>query len=281
MNRILLIDCSLEVTNVVDDLLGDMCSLERHSSEEEIDPKNYAMIVLESDKAMGTILQRIAKIRYSCKFRNIPIILIKQKKDHLPIEQFFSTGVTEVLTLDAPPAACRRILQGYLSPNRKPIAKEMEYLAPFIDNTINVVKTMTSMDATFRDVWFSKEFKIFGDISGIIGLSGEAEGMVAVTFYWPLARKVIAEMLKVKEDQITMEYIHDGVGELINMISGSTKKVFSGTPYYFELSIPTVVVGSGHQLGHPEASSVAVLIFDVGESAFALHVCLKPKTMKA
>ncbi len=280
MNRILLIDCTLEVTNAVDDLLGDKCSLERHSSEEKMDPKDYMMIILESDKAMGTVLQRIAKIRYACKFRNIPIILIKQKEDNLPIDQFFSTGATEVLTLDAPPAACRQILQGYLSPNRKPIAKEMEYLTPFIDNTINVVKTMASMDATFREVWFSKEFKIFGDISGIIGLSGDAEGMAAVTFYWPLARKVIAEMLKVNDDQITMEYIHDGVGELINMISGATKKVFSGTPYYFELSIPTVVVGSGHQLGHPEAASVAVLIFDVGENAFALHICLKPKPTK-
>jgi len=280
MNRILLTDCSLEVTNSIDDLLGDMCSLERHSSEEEMDPKDYTMIILESDKAMGTILQRIAKIRSACKFRNIPIILIKQKEDNLPIDQFFSTGATEVLTLDAPPAACRQILQGYLSPNRTPLEKEMEYLTPFIDNTINVVKTMASMDATFREVWFANEFKKFGDISGIIGLSGNSEGLVAVTFYWSLARKVIAEMLKVKDDQITMEYIHDGVGELINMISGSTKKEFSGTPYYFELSIPTVVVGSGHQLGSPEASSVAVLIFDVGENAFAIQVCLKPKSMK-
>ncbi len=277
MSRILLVDCTLEVTNAVDDLLGDICSLERHSSEEEIDPRDYTMIILESDKAMGMILQRIAEIRYACKFRNIPIILIKQREDHLPIDQFFATGATEVLTLEAPPAACRQILQGYLSPNRTPLVKEMEYLTPFIENTINVVKTMASMEATFREVWFSKEFKIFGDISGIIGLSGDSEGLVAVTFYWSLARKVIAEMLKVKDDQITMEYIHDGVGELINMISGSTKKVFSGTPYYFELSIPTVVVGSGHQLGSPEAASVAALIFDVGDHAFALQVCLKPK----
>jgi chemotaxis protein CheX len=100
---------------------------------------------------------------------------------------------------------------------------------------------------------------------------------VAITLYWNLARRIIARMMKVQQERINAEYIHDGVGELINMISGSTKKMFKGTPFHFNLSLPTVVVGSGHQLGHPEGSSIAVLIFDVGEDSFVLQVCLKPK----
>ena len=136
---------------------------------------------------------------------------------------------------------------------------------------------MVFTDATFREVYFADDLRIYGDISGIIGLSGTSEGTVAVTFYWDLARKLIAKMMKVTEDKINAEYIHDGAGELINMISGSTKKQFKGTPFHFDLSLPTVVVGSGHQLGHPEGSSIAVLIFDVGDQAFVLQVCLKPK----
>jgi len=278
MNKILLIDCSSEVAKAVADLLGDKVTLESSSFGDEFVPKDFSMIILESDKGMESILQKIGDIRRGCNFSNVPIVIIKQQEDHIPMEHFFTAGATEVLSLDAPPVACRQILMGYLSLNRKPLEKEMEYLTPFIDNTVNVLKTMASLEPTFREVWFSKEFKIFGDISGIIGLSGNSEGTVAVTFYWPLARKIIAQMMKVEEDMVNAEYIHDGVGEIINMISGATKKNFSGTPYYFELSIPTVVVGSGHQLGHPEASSIAVLIFDVEETAFALQVCLKPKS---
>jgi len=278
MNKILLIDCSSEVAKAVADLLGDKVTLESSSFGDEFVPKDFSMIILESDKGMESILQKIGDIRRGCNFSNVPIVIIKQQEDHIPMEHFFTAGATEVLSLDAPPVACRQILMGYLSLNRKPLEKEMEYLTPFIDNTVNVLKTMASLEPTFREVWFSKEFKIFGDISGIIGLSGNSEGTVAVTFYWPLARKIIAQMMKVEEDMVNAEYIHDGVGEIINMISGATKKNFSGTPYYFELSIPTVVVGSGHQLGHPEASSIAVLIFDVEEAAFALQVCLKPKS---
>ena len=278
MNKILLIDCSPEVAKAVADLLGDKVTLESSSFGDEFTPRGSSMIILESDKAGESILQKIGDIRRSCNFSNVPIVIIKQQEDHIPMEHFFTAGATEVLSLDAPPVACRQILMGYLSLNRKPLEKEMEYLTPFIDNTVNVLKTMASVEPTFREVWFSKEFKIFGDISGIIGLSGNSEGTVAVTFYWPLARKIIAQMMKVEEDRVNAEYIHDGVGEIINMISGATKKNFSGTPYYFELSIPTVVVGSGHQLGHPEASSIAVLTFDVEETAFALQVCLKPKS---
>jgi CheY-specific phosphatase CheX len=108
-------------------------------------------------------------------------------------------------------------------------------------------------------------------------LSGNSEGTVAITLYWDLARKIIARMMKVKQEQINAEYIHDGVGELINMISGSTKKMFKGTPFHFNLSLPTVVAGSGHHLGHPDGSSIALLIFDADEGSFVVQVCLKPK----
>jgi chemotaxis protein CheX len=154
----------------------------------------------------------------------------------------------------------------------------MEYLKPFIENTVMVLEKMASVQAVFQEVYFADDLRIYGDISGIIGLSGNSEGTVAITLYWDLARKVIANMMTVPEEKINAEYIHDGTGELINMISGSTKKRFKGTQFHFDLSLPTVVVGSGHHLGHPEGSSIAVLIFDVGQEAFVLQVCLKPRS---
>jgi chemotaxis protein CheX len=276
MTKIALIDCSLHVSEAVAELLGDSCSLSGMTFGEDLIPKDFCMIIFEADGTLETLKARIPKIRFACNFSNIPIIVIKKQEDMVPIEHFLNAGATEVLALDAPPGACRQILQGYLTPNRKPLEKEMEYLTPFIDNTLNVLGTMAGAQASFREVYFTNELKIFGDISGIMGLSGDSEGTLAVTMYWSLARRIIARMMKVQPERINAEYIHDGVGELINMIGGSTKKMFKGTPFHFNLSLPTVVVGSGHQLGHPENSSIAVLIFDLDESAFVLQVCLKP-----
>ncbi len=273
----MLIDCSSQVSQFVTDLLGNNCSLSNIAFEDDLLPKDFRMMILEADGHLERIKTKISILRYASDFRDIPVIVIKQKEDTVPLEHFLSAGATEVLTMDMPTGACRQILQGHLIPSRKPLEKEMTYLSPFIENTIKVLKTMAGTEASFREVYFNNDMRIFGDISGIIGLSGNSEGTVAITLYWELARKIIAQMMKVKQEHINAEYIHDGVGELINMISGSTKKMFKGTPFHFNLSLPTVVAGSGHHLGHPEGSSIAVLIFDVGENAFVLQVCLKPK----
>jgi chemotaxis protein CheX len=277
MDKILLVDCGAEVTRHLAALLSERFDLPNVTFGDPVDLKEYKMILIEAEANTDSVFSKVSKLRIQCKFGDIPIIVIKRRDDQSAIEHFLSCGATEVLALDAPPGACRQILQGYLIPSRKPLEKEMVYLTPFIDNTIHVLKTTAGLDAEFREVYFSNTFRIFGDISGIIGLSGASEGTVAVTLYWDLARKIIANMMHVQEERINAEYIHDGVGELINVISGSTKKRFKGTPFHFDLSLPTVVVGSGHQLGHPDSASIAVLIFDVGDLAFVLQVCLKPK----
>jgi chemotaxis protein CheX len=277
MDKILLIDCSMEMTQTVSRLLEEQVIVQNEAYG-EIDILNgFRMVILETGENQEEILQKIRQLRYACKFRNVPVVLIKNRGNHTPIKHYVMAGATEVLSLNDPLPACRQILQGCLIPGRQPLEEEKEYLTPFIQSTQSVLKTMASVKAKFQEVYFSNDFRIFGEISGIIGLSGEAEGTVVITFYWDFARKIIAQMMNVQEDKINAEFIDDGVGEIVNMISGVAKKSFVGGPYHFELSLPTVVIGSGHQIGHPDDASIAVMVFDVDSHSFALQVCLKPK----
>lgn len=281
MSKILLNDCGPEVTQMVNKLLGEKIAVQNSSFDAAKSLQQFNMVILEAgNKKPEELFQQVKSLRYACNFRNIPIILIKNQSDNRPNHSYIMAGATEILSLQDPPLACRQILQGYLIPNRQPLEQEMEYLTTFINSTRHVLKTMASMEAEYKELYFANDFRIFGDISGIIGLSGEAEGTAVITFYWDLARKVISQMMRVTDDKINAELIHDGVGELINMISGFSKKSFIGKPYHFELSLPTVVMGSGHQIGHPEDSSIAMLIFDMEKSSFALQVCLKTKVKK-
>jgi len=276
MNEILLIDCSAETAEAVAGFTAGDTSFSNRAYDDQLELAGVRMVVFQTQDP-GTAVSKISRIRRRCNFKAIPIIVISDIEDLNTIDQFLGAGATDVLALSAPPAACSQIFQGHLIPNREPLDQEKAYLEPFIENTVTVLKKMAFVDAQFREVYFKDDLRIFGDISGIIGLSGNSEGTVAITLYWDLARDMIANMMRVPKEKVNAEYIHDGAGELINMISGSTKKVFKGTPYHFELSLPTVVVGSGHQLGHPEGASIAVLLFDVGPEAFVLQVCLKPR----
>lgn len=275
-DRILTIDCSSQVINVLNSLFGKDVVLDSESFKNISELKEYRMIIIQENSSQAEVLKRIRKLRYACYFRDIPIILIKMKDYTDSMESCITSGATEVLSLKDPQAAWKQILNGHLIPNRKPLEEEMEYINSFVKNTCNVLKTTASLDASFQEVYFTNDFKIFGDISGLIALSGGAEGILGITFYWPLAQTIISRVMGVNEENINAELIHDGVAEIVNMIGGSTKTDFVGRPCHFEISLPSVIVGGGHQLGHPGNTPIAVLIFNVDGQYFALQVCLKP-----
>lgn len=274
-DKIAAIDCGQETINSIKGMLGEDIQLTSESFDGIQNLQNYRMIIIEGNGSQNEILRRIRKLRYACYFRAVPIILINRHVYVDSIEPYITSGATEVLSFEEPFGAIQQILKGYLIPNRKPLDEEMEYLNSFIKNTSNVLNIIAEVEAVFKEIYFTNDFRIFGDISGIIGLSGEAEGILGITFYWPLAKKIIAKMMGVDEDHINADLIHDGVAEIINMISGSTKKDFVGKPYHFEISLPSVIVGSGHQIGHAENTPIAVMIFEVNYQYFALQVCLK------
>ena len=275
--KIAAIDCGQQTVSTLKGMLGEEVQLTSESFDSIQNLQDYRMIIIEGNGNQRDILQRIRKLRYACYFRAVPIILINNQIYTDSVEPYITSGATEVLSFEEPVAAIQQILKGYLIPNRKPLKEEMEYLNSFIKNATNVLNTTASVQAVFKDVYFINDFRVFGDISGIIGLSGEAEGILGITFYWPLAKTIIARMMGVDEEHINADLIHDGVAEIINMISGSTKKDFVGKPYHFEISLPSVIVGSGHQIGHAENTPIAVMIFEVNYQYFALQVCIKSK----
>ncbi len=277
MKKILGIDCSPKVEKTVSGLLGENGNIRYEKFHDGLVIDDCDMIILWMGRNQAHVVEQIRKLRYACNFQNIPIMLIHGQKEDISLQPYVIAGATEALSLLDPLPACKHIIKGYLAPSREPLAEEIAYLQPFINNTCHVLKTMAGLTVEFRKVYFSNTIRIFGDISGIMGLSGNAEGTLVVTFYWDLAKTIIAKMMGAEEDSIDAELIHDGVSEIINMISGSTKKEFVGTPYHFEISLPSVVVGPGHQIGYLQNTSVAVLIFHVGNESFALHVCIRPK----
>lgn len=187
-NRIIAIDCTPQIINVLNNLLGDTITMESCPFKDVRELKDYRMIILQEGNEKPELLKQIRKLRYACHFRNIPIIVFRTVENKGSIESFITAGATEVISLQDPPAAIRQILFGHLIPNRQPLKEETEYINSFVKNTITVLKTVASLDVSFEEVYFDNDFKIFGDVSGLIALTGGAEGILGITFYWPLAQ---------------------------------------------------------------------------------------------
>ncbi len=278
MAKVLLNDCSPDASQTLSNMLKDSAQVIVEPFNEQREISGFNLVILYSDNEDDQhILRKIKNLHFRTKFRNIPIILLKEKTDYFSDQPYFNFGVSEFMALDEPQPVFNQILQGYLNPGRQPLDREMIYLTPLIESTKNVLSKMASMDAEFKGVYFKNSLRVLGDVSGVIGISGKTEGTVIITFLWNLAKRVIANIMDVKENEINAEMIHDGVGEIINMISGSAKKSLLEVSYDFQLSIPTIIVGWGHEVGHPENATIAVLTFDVGDQAFVLHVSLTHK----
>ena len=59
---------------------------------------------------------------------------------------------------------------------------DVNLINPFIDATLNVLETMTSTKAEPGKPYLKKGQVASGDVSGVIGLTGEARGTISVSF---------------------------------------------------------------------------------------------------
>lgn len=151
---------------------------------------------------------------------------------------------------------------------------DVSYINPFIQATIDCFKTMiTDKISPMSPSLKRQPFSHYG-ISGIIGLSGEAQGSVSLGFSIPVAVKVVSDMLKapIKE---TDPDLPDGIGEIANIIAGNAKKGLSR--FNLLISLPNVIIGSDHTLSGVEGVPTILVPFSSGSGDFIMEISLKSK----
>lgn len=130
-------------------------------------------------------------------------------------------------------------------------------ITPFIRATKNVFDTMLRMPVSFGDPRvMSTADPHAHHVSGIIGLSGDLVGAVAVMFPKATADVCVRALAGPSADS-DPELFADAIGEIANMISGAAKAQYEGKT--ISISCPSVVIGTGHQL-HPQSSTRSVCI---------------------
>lgn len=149
-----------------------------------------------------------------------------------------------------------------------------EYINPFIESTLSVFKTMVGLEPVKGNLYIKKDDESSFDISGVIGLAGQAVGSVVISLPEKLSLEVVSKFLGEPKSKIDGDVV-DAIGELINMIAGSTKKVFSEKGLKFKISIPNVIVGKGHKIKRPSNVPCLGVFFNVGGSSFVVEVALK------
>jgi len=231
------------------------------------------MAVPDGPKATAKMAE---ELRRFCGFRDVPILAMGDRSAQESLKAAVGSGATDQTTLPLEPAELAAKIRDLLEPAGGGKSPDVNLVNPFVGATVDVFKVMVGFEPVRRDVFLKKDYKMFGDVSGIMGLSGNAFGSVIVSMTENLARTTVARMTHVDEKDISSEDIRDGIGELVNIISGSAKAKLAETEYAFQISLPTVITGYGHEISHKKDTPCVGVVFQTGEEEFAVLVSLAP-----
>jgi len=144
-----------------------------------------------------------------------------------------------------------------------------------INSTKSILATMANSEITVKDIKPQADYCSTGDLSAVIGILGEkGEGMLSLSFSIETANVIVSRLLGTNPNTINSDDRCDGMGELVNMISGNTKTTLSresGSSY--SLTLPTIIMGKGHQVqARPKNSPYLLIVFDLEGQEFTLQV---------
>lgn len=119
-----------------------------------------------------------------------------------------------------------------------------------------------------------KEDSVLGEISSIIGLTGERlQGAFVVSFSWDLLAQLMKALLGEAPEKPNQEAL-DMAGELANMICGAFRRRFENFGATLKASVPSMITGKELKLHSLCKSPRVTFRFKVGESPLYIEFCL-------
>jgi chemotaxis protein CheX len=149
-----------------------------------------------------------------------------------------------------------------------------EFINPFVVSTCDVFKVMLECELTRGELSVKQDSCASHEVSGVIGMSGEAAGTVVVSLSREMALQVAGALLGEMPESVDADVV-DAIGEIANMVAGGAKSRLDG----LELSIglPTVICGENHTVNFPSNATPIIIPFSSDWGPLSIEVGLIEK----
>ncbi len=127
---------------------------------------------------------------------------------------------------------------------------DVEYMEPFIRETVNTLDVMIGLKPAERELEVKESTDSTYDVSAIIGITGSGTGGVVMSFPLEVACRLVSRMIGEEFTEVNQD-VTDGLGELINIITGNAKRDLVKYGFsHLSVSLPSVVVGRHRTVWH-------------------------------
>ena len=112
------------------------------------------------------------------------------------------------------------------------------------------------------------------DLSGLLGLAGQAQGVIAIRLTQSLVAGLLAGSGVAAGGDEERSQLEGGlVGEMTNIIAGSAISAIHGID--IEIAPPVVIRGPNHKIGWPAIAPVIALTFKIPAGSFEVDLCIR------
>ncbi len=160
---------------------------------------------------------------------------------------------------------------------------EAQFINPVIVSVLNVLTTMahiepnTGVPSRKKPEEFVKGKNITGLMTMvgkkevIANLSKRAAASIALTFTEAAILHIATKMMPMEINKIDGVVV-DLAGEIANMVLGGAKSDLEEKGYIFQMSLPTIILGTDYLIAHRIKSPIIIVPFSMPEGNFYVEV---------
>jgi len=144
-----------------------------------------------------------------------------------------------------------------------------EHVNPFLKSTIETFKIMLNTTVKPGKPYLLKEQNNV-DISGIISISGDITGMLALAYPISTALKISSKFQGEDIKELNSN-VSDCIGELSNIITGFAKKDLK--TLHLSISLPRILRDKNPAIDMPKDAPIMCIPFDSDIGNFVMEIC--------
>ncbi len=148
---------------------------------------------------------------------------------------------------------------------------EAKIINPFLEAASNVLQTMAMIKATPGKPFIKKDGTAMGEVTGIIGITGDHTGSLSISFSKSCIATVVTNLFGTTVTEVNDE-VCDAVGELTNMISGDARRRLEAQEVMLQGGTPTIVSGKEHSVTHIHDGPYLAVPFETPSGQFTVEI---------